>query len=330
MIYYIDNERKSEEVYVFLSGIGLDHYDFEKVVYLFGKRSIALTLPGLFRFDLDKKQDNNYSYTFEQYVKFLVSFLNTKEIQETCKNKKVILVGFSMGADLFLEAIYSEDIILKVNNAILLDANHGSTYEMFITKVLKSAQPEKKLIKETNFNFKDKNRSLRYLYDVFSKRQVTRKQLQVLAKSYFKYIAVGITNNHFNERNMNISNDKRIKLLFIFRDGITFSHGDILSNKELETFKIGKKDFIRIGYKLENEKVDNPKIHEKIIEMGLNADIYYGNKERNKENTIYQYPNITLYSGFNKDNKVEHFDLIEYKFLIELLYKYETILDGSN
>lgn len=312
-VYYIDNGKVSDDVFVFLSGIGLDHYDFEKIVFLMGKRAIAFTLPGLERY-INKEFENNFKklYSFDDYVNIAFHFTN-KLFEEDLKDKRIHLVGFSMGADIFHKILTFERLPSNIKNAILLDANHGSKKEMFITEVLMDDKPEIKLMEKKTFNFKDDNRSLRYLYDVFSKEKVKPENIRELAKSYYKYVENTISNKEesFNSKNKLISQNG-INVVFLFREGFTTSH---IKNKPSEPFRINKKSFIEVGLEHKGDRTKDFN----------NSEFYYDKDDK----TIKKFEHINCFSGYheldkvvNYDNKIGHFDLIEYKFLIDFLHKY--------
>lgn len=307
-VHYIDNSKVSEDIFIFLSGIGLDHYDFEKIVFLMGKRAIAFTLPGLERYSVQEYKDE-IQYKFNQYVEIAFAFINHVKFREDFKDKRINLIGFSMGADIFHKIIAQKDLPKNFCKAILLDANHGNLEEMFITKVLMSEKPEEELIKNNmnnkEFDFKDDVRSLRYLYDVFSKEQVNKKQIKTLAESYYTYINDTINSNNeisFNDKNKIIS-EKKISVIFLFRDGFTTSH---IKNKPKDEkhISINKKNLIEIGLNYNEKRTD-----------------YFDESDYNwkEDKSIIKYEHITFYSGYNCENKLGHFDLIEYEFLIEYL-----------
>lgn len=316
-VYYIDNGKVSDDVFVFLSGIGLDHYDFEKIVFLMGKRAIAFTLPGLERY-INEKFKNNYKkfHTFDEYVDIAFNFITKKLFEKDLKDKRIHLVGFSMGADIFHKILTFEKLPSNIKNAILLDANHGSVKEMFITTVLMDKDPKKKLMENKNFDFKEHNRSFRYLYDVFSKKQVTNDNIRDLAKSYYNYVENTISNDNneksFNSKNKIISKSA-INVVFLFREGFTTSHITNKPIKPSEPFRINKKSFIEVGLEHKEERTKDFN----------NLKFYYDKDDK----TIKKYKHIKCFSGYYKfdedvGNKIGHFDLIEYKFLIDFLHKY--------
>lgn len=127
-LHYLESRRDSEELVVFLHGLGLDADDFEPYMAESRFHCIALTM---FGFNASERNDDHYRpISLESHLR-LVGYALTK-IRQANPHKSVTLVGFSFGADalLLLGRYIREQVAdLHVERAVLLDPNinHSTT-----------------------------------------------------------------------------------------------------------------------------------------------------------------------------------------------------------
>jgi class 3 adenylate cyclase/pimeloyl-ACP methyl ester carboxylesterase len=128
---YIDNEKGSSKGIVFLlSGLGLDHYDFEKFMEKSLRRCIAFSLIGFSEGSLPKNALHRYANsTLENHVDAVCQFIRNcldniqKERSDTPINKEdVAFVGFSIGSTIALLA-GGQGLTDRVGKYVLLDPN---------------------------------------------------------------------------------------------------------------------------------------------------------------------------------------------------------------
>jgi hypothetical protein len=93
---YIEAERQSDDLLIFLHGLGLDANDFRPYMAESRFHCIALTLDG---FNTDEKSDDHYRpISLQSHVQLLIYALN--KMSEAHRTKRITLVGFSFGADM--------------------------------------------------------------------------------------------------------------------------------------------------------------------------------------------------------------------------------------
>jgi len=120
----LEVKRDSQELAVFLHGLGLDANDFRGYLSESRFHCIALTL---FGFNAEESTDDHYQpISLDSHIRLLWYAL--RQIRRRNPTKDISLVGFSFGADmiLFLAEKYGEELReLGVTRAVLLDPNLG-------------------------------------------------------------------------------------------------------------------------------------------------------------------------------------------------------------
>ena len=136
LLHYLEAKRESDELVVFVHGLGLDATDFQTYLAESRYHSIALTLYG---FNADEKDDEDYPpLSLKAHARLFA--LALKEFQARYPGKRLSLVGFSVGADiiLFLPELAAADLVgLKVHRVLLLDPNINSTTTTISTGMAK-------------------------------------------------------------------------------------------------------------------------------------------------------------------------------------------------
>ncbi len=114
---YFDNHASSDELVVYLHGIGGDHRQFSDTLRQLPYRAIALSLYG---FD----EHAQLRIPIELHDHSILLHALMKDVCSRLKPKKIILIGFSSGADHLLHCVTSElfnDI--KINGILALGCN---------------------------------------------------------------------------------------------------------------------------------------------------------------------------------------------------------------
>ncbi|MEE9338551.1 MAG: alpha/beta hydrolase [Methylococcaceae bacterium] len=126
-IEYLIETGRSKECIVFLSGLGLDHRDFERHIQAFQNFDcIVLTVYGF-----QPIGGGFVPLELNDHVKVLVHVLN--QLFNGHNYDKVNFVGFSVGADLSLRIVANEELKLKFHRLIILDPNFDKS-TLFISK----------------------------------------------------------------------------------------------------------------------------------------------------------------------------------------------------
>lgn len=119
---YLETRRFSEDLLVFLHGLGLDANDFRSYMSESRYHCIALTQ---FGFNASERGNAHYQpISLESHVQLLGYAL--RRIQQTYPHKRITLVGFSFGADMigFLlehaREVFSE---IRLRKVVMLDPN---------------------------------------------------------------------------------------------------------------------------------------------------------------------------------------------------------------
>lgn len=125
-LHYLEVKRDSNDLVVFLHGLGLDAGDFRAYISESRFHCVALTL---FGFNVSEKDDPNYPpLPLDSHVQLLGYAL--RKLKTMYPRKRMSLVGFSFGADmiLFLGARQAEVVRgLGIRRAVLLDPNVNSS-----------------------------------------------------------------------------------------------------------------------------------------------------------------------------------------------------------
>ncbi len=197
ILHYIEAQRPSDDLLVFLHGLGLDANDFRPYMAESRFHCIALTLYG---FNTNEKNDNHYkAISLQSHVQLLAYALN--KIHRAHFNKRITLVGFSFGADIIFflmqfAARAARD--LNIRKAILLDPNVNESTTTISSRiaVVDKEQPLTELVKilDSAGNMSEFRNLCEYLYKITSKdfAQIQRHAREVLAlvkgESYDKFL----------------------------------------------------------------------------------------------------------------------------------------------
>ncbi len=95
---YVDNQMRSDVLVFFLHGLGLDHRDFEPVLTQLPYRGISPTLYGC-----EPERRGRISLSLADHVVILRELL--RELATSLRPTTIVLVGFSLGADMGFELL---------------------------------------------------------------------------------------------------------------------------------------------------------------------------------------------------------------------------------
>jgi DNA-binding winged helix-turn-helix (wHTH) protein/predicted esterase len=95
---YVDNHVSSDVLVLFLHGLGLDHRDFEPVLTRLPYRGISPTLYGC-----EPERRGRISLSLADHVVILRELL--RELATSLRPTTIVMVGFSMGADMGFELL---------------------------------------------------------------------------------------------------------------------------------------------------------------------------------------------------------------------------------
>jgi pimeloyl-ACP methyl ester carboxylesterase len=98
---YVDNERRSDVLVVFIHGLGLDHRDFAPILERLPYRGVSPTLYGC-----EPDRRTRISLSLADHVIVLREWLN--DLAERTRPSAIVLVGFSLGADMGLELLRAQ------------------------------------------------------------------------------------------------------------------------------------------------------------------------------------------------------------------------------
>jgi serine/threonine protein kinase len=97
-LHYVDNQVRSDVLVFFLHGLGLDHGDFEPILKRLAYRGLSPTLYGC-----EPDRRGRVSLSLADHVVILREWL--WEIAERFKPETIVMVGFSLGADMGFELL---------------------------------------------------------------------------------------------------------------------------------------------------------------------------------------------------------------------------------
>jgi serine/threonine protein kinase len=97
-LHYVDNQVRSDVLVFFLHGLGLDHGDFEPILKRLPCRGLSPTLYGC-----EPDRRGRVSLSLADHVVILREWL--WEIAERFKPEMIVMVGFSLGADMGFELL---------------------------------------------------------------------------------------------------------------------------------------------------------------------------------------------------------------------------------
>ena len=95
---YVDNQVRSDVLVFFLHGLGLDHRDFEPILKRLPYRGVSPTLYGC-----EPERRGRISLSLADHVVILREWL--RELTERCQPTIIVMVGFSLGADMGFELL---------------------------------------------------------------------------------------------------------------------------------------------------------------------------------------------------------------------------------
>jgi len=123
---YLETKRFTEDLVVFLHGLGLDAYDFRPYMSESRFHCIALTLYG---FNADERDNDLYRpISLDSHVQLVGYAL--RRIRRRYPHKRLTLVGFSFGADTILcLREFAPEVLdeLRLRRVVLLDPNINNT-----------------------------------------------------------------------------------------------------------------------------------------------------------------------------------------------------------
>ena len=129
-LHYLDNGAASDVVVCYLHGMGLDARQFEPMLRLSRYRGFAPTMYG---FDLGMKRRLRLS--LDDHASILREWL--REVIVPLGAERVVLVGFSAGADLWMQMIAAAASDRAVHPAALLTLDCNVTFDTaFVSRVL--------------------------------------------------------------------------------------------------------------------------------------------------------------------------------------------------
>jgi pimeloyl-ACP methyl ester carboxylesterase len=133
---YLESERDSKDLIIFLHGLGLDANDFRPYLAESRYHCLALTFYG---FNTEEKGDPHYApISLDTHIRLLEYAL--RRIRRDNPGKRLTLVGFSFGADMILflnEAVPKLIRKLEIHRAVLLDPNIDDSTTTISSKIAK-------------------------------------------------------------------------------------------------------------------------------------------------------------------------------------------------
>jgi pimeloyl-ACP methyl ester carboxylesterase len=185
-LHFLEARRSSPELVVFLHGLGLDANDFRPYMTESKYHCVALTL---FGFNVSEATDDHYKpISLPTHVQLVAYMLTT--LRELYPQKRLTLVGFSLGADAFLLLPrYAPKTTheLKINRVVLLDPNINRATTTLSARVaaVQPATPLTELLKilEGADNIAEFRILCEYLHKITSKNfaQVQRHARDIVA-----------------------------------------------------------------------------------------------------------------------------------------------------
>ena len=136
-LYYADNQVRSDVLVFFLHGLGLDHGDFEPILKRLSYHGVSPTLYGC-----EPERRGRISLSLADHVIILREWL--RELAERHQPRIIVIVGFSLGADMGFELLLGPtdepgpaiDAFLSLGCNLSLDT-------CFVSRVLAALAPER-------------------------------------------------------------------------------------------------------------------------------------------------------------------------------------------
>jgi serine/threonine protein kinase len=134
---YVDNQVGSDVLVFFLHGLGLDHGDFEPILKRLAYRGLSPTLYGC---EPDRRR--RISLSLADHVVILREWL--REISEQFQPEIVVMVGFSLGADMGFELLLgpADEPAPRIDAFLSLECNL-SLDTCFASRVLAGISPDR-------------------------------------------------------------------------------------------------------------------------------------------------------------------------------------------
>lgn len=185
-LHFLEARRSSPELVVFLHGLGLDANDFRPYMTESKYHCVALTL---FGFNVSEATDDHYKpISLQTHVQLMAYMLTT--LRQLYPQKRLTLVGFSLGADAFLllpRFAPKTTRELRISRVVLLDPNINRATTTLSARVaaVQPATPLTELMKilEGADNIPEFRILCEYLHKITSKNfaQVQRHARDIVA-----------------------------------------------------------------------------------------------------------------------------------------------------
>ena len=133
---YVDNQVRSDVLVFFLHGLGLDHRDFEPILKRLRYRGVSPTLYGC-----ESERRGRISLSLADHVVILREWL--REVRERFQPATLVMVGFSLGADMGFELLLgpADEPTPRIDAFLSLGCNLNFD-TCFVSRVLASIAPE--------------------------------------------------------------------------------------------------------------------------------------------------------------------------------------------
>jgi serine/threonine protein kinase len=132
---YVDNQVRSDVLVFFLPGLGLDHADFESILQRLRYRGVSPTLYGC-----EPERCGRISLSLADHVVILRELL--KDVRERFHAETVVMVGYSMGADMGFELLLgaADEPTPRIDAFLSLECNLGLD-TCFVSRLLAGIDP---------------------------------------------------------------------------------------------------------------------------------------------------------------------------------------------
>ena len=136
-LHYVDNQVRSDVLVFFLHGLGLDHRDFEPILRRLPYRGLSPTLYGC-----EPDRHGRVSLSLADHVVLLREWL--REVTKQMQPSRVVMVGFSLGADMGFELLLgpTDDATPPIDAFLSLGCNL-CLETCFVSRVLCSISPDR-------------------------------------------------------------------------------------------------------------------------------------------------------------------------------------------
>src|SRR5437773_5435804 len=133
---YVDNQVRSDILVFFLHGLGLDHRDFEPILKRLSYRGMSPTLYGC-----EPERSSRVALSLADHVIILREWL--REVAERHQPRIIVMVGFSLGADMGFELLLgpTDDPGPAIDAFLSLECNLNLD-TCFVSQVLAALAPE--------------------------------------------------------------------------------------------------------------------------------------------------------------------------------------------